>query len=90
MNHDFFFQATLVPFAFTHTKKDDLDEQLKNHLYRLTQEHFLHLLKASGLQPIIEALDTKPEEVSFPVTQFGYHIQDVCICRAILCLTNFT
>lgn len=56
-----FMIATLAPFTFTHEKKQELEEQLKKHLALLTQEHFDQLLKSSGLQPIIQALDTKED-----------------------------
>ncbi|KAH9820146.1 oligomeric Golgi complex subunit 6 [Melampsora americana] len=59
-----FMISTLTPFKFTEEKKEELEVELKKHLKILTEEHFDQLLKSSGLQPIIQALDTKEEDVS--------------------------
>lgn len=53
----------LEPFGFTAVRRAQLREEVAKHVGTLTDEHHASLVKDSGLQPILQAIDETPAEV---------------------------
>ncbi|KAH7102756.1 oligomeric complex COG6 [Auriculariales sp. MPI-PUGE-AT-0066] len=58
-----YLQAMLDPYEFTHDRVGALEQIIEGHVASLKDDHYLRLLKDSGLAPVTNALtNSKPDE----------------------------
>ncbi|GAA6064385.1 hypothetical protein JCM10212_002918 [Sporobolomyces blumeae] len=51
--------ATLDPFEFTQARRKAVKEDEEKHVEQLVVEHYGHLVRGTGIEPLLEALKTK-------------------------------
>ncbi|GAA5872099.1 hypothetical protein JCM16303_000978 [Sporobolomyces ruberrimus] len=78
--------ACLEPFEFTSGRRKRVEEDEAKHVESLTSEHYGHLAKGTGLEPLLATLQTKDEET--PLSHLDEASANVVI-QSITTFSNF-